>query len=56
MGIGKTLTGILLLGAVGTGGYLIGKGACQVKEYGIKRDDAGVYIEAKKAGKPIRRP
>jgi hypothetical protein len=51
MGIGKTLTGIILAGAIGTGGYFIGKGAGQDKEYGIRRDDAGVYMEAKTAGK-----
>ena len=51
MGIGKTLTGIVLMGAIGTGGYFIGKGASQDKEYGIKRDEKGVYFEAKNAGK-----
>jgi len=50
MGIGKTLTGIVLMGAIGTGGYFIGKSAGD-KEYGIKRDEAGVYLESKKAGK-----
>jgi len=51
MGIGKTLAGIVLMGAIGTGGYFIGKNAGQDKEYGIIRDEKGVYFEAKSAGK-----
>jgi len=47
MGIGKTLTGIVLLGAMGTGGYFIGKEAGQDKDYKIKRDGAEVYINVK---------
>jgi hypothetical protein len=47
MGIGRTLSGIVLLGAVGAGGYFIGKGADQDKDYNIKRDGTEVYLQVK---------
>lgn len=50
MGVGKTLTAIVLAGGIGVGGYFIGKGAGSDKEYGIKRDETGVYLQAKQAG------
>jgi hypothetical protein len=50
MGIGKTITGIALIVGTGVGSFYLGKSASD-KEYGIKRDETGVYMEAKKAGK-----
>ena len=53
MGIGKTLAGILLVGAIGTGGYLVGKGAGADKDYSIKRDKTEVYLLDKTSGKTL---
>ncbi len=50
MVIGKTLTGIALAGALATGGYFVGNNAAQDKEYGIKRDETGVYLQVKATG------
>lgn len=52
--IGRTLAGIVLLGAMGTGGYFIGKDASQDKDYNIKREGTEIYLKVKPTNESYR--